>query len=114
VAEQEAVGMQAARPKDDFKTLLRVMQDPSLVTECLTRTGRPADIVVSTSKELCVDFIVMGVHGTDQAKIARNYGMAYDVIRTASCPVFTLFTQPQTEIRESEIKNNHTLLIQPS
>ena len=104
---------QPARPKDDFKTLLRVMKDPSVVTECLTRTGRPADIVVSTSKERGIDFIVMGVHGTGQANVARNYGLAYDVIRMARCPVFTLFTQPQKETRESEIKNNHALLIQP-
>lgn len=114
VDEQDADGMQSARPTDEFNKLLREMKDPSLVTECLTRAGRPADIVVSTSKERCVDFIVMGVHGTDQANIAPNYGMAYDVIRMARCPVFTLFTQPRKEMRESEIKSDHALLIQPS
>ncbi len=107
VDEQDADGMQSARPTVEFNKLLREMKDPSLVTECLTRVGRPADTVVSTSKERCVDFIVMGVHGTDQANIARNYGMAYDVIRMARCPVFTLFTQPQKETREDEIKSHH-------
>jgi nucleotide-binding universal stress UspA family protein len=114
VDEQSAYGIQAAGHEDEFKKLLREMKDPSVVTECLTRAGHPADIVVSTSIARCVDFIVMGVHGTDQAKVARNYGMAYDVIRMARCPVFTLFTQPQKEMHESEIKNDHALLIQPS
>jgi nucleotide-binding universal stress UspA family protein len=109
----EQSGIQAGH-EDEFKKLLREMKDPSVVTECLTRAGRPADIVVSTSIARCVDFIVMGVHGTDQAKIARNYGMAYDVIRMARCPVFTLFTQPHKEMQETEIKNDHAFLIQPS
>jgi len=107
VDEQDADGMQPPTPTDEFNKLLLEMQDPTLVTECLTRAGRPADIVVSTSKERCVDFIVMGVHGTDQANIARNYGMAYDVIRMARCPVFTLFTEPRKEMHESGIKSDH-------
>jgi len=114
VDEQNADGMQADTHKDEFQSLQTAMKDPSVVTECLARAGRPADMVVATAKEKGVDFIVMGVHGTDQAKVARNYGMAYDVIRMARCPVFTLFTQPQKEMQESEFRNNRALLIQPS
>jgi hypothetical protein len=45
--------------------------------------------------EKWADFIVMGVHGTDELDKLHQYGIAYDVIRSVRCPVFTLFVQDE-------------------
>ena len=49
---------------------------------------------------------MIGVHGADQISGECDYGIAFDVVREAKCPVFTLFTQPgrkRSEDRESEL-----------
>jgi nucleotide-binding universal stress UspA family protein len=83
--------------KNEFQQLLGRIKNSSLVGEQITHVGRPADVIVAVSLEKHADFIVMGVHGSDQDSGARNYGIVLDVIRLAKCPVFTLFTQPQSE-----------------
>jgi nucleotide-binding universal stress UspA family protein len=89
----------------EFEKLVKELKDPSIVTECIARAGRPTGTIVTVAAEKCVDFIVMGVHGADQENGECDYGIAFDVIREAKCPVFTLFTQPgrkRGEDRESE------------
>jgi nucleotide-binding universal stress UspA family protein len=101
---------QTSSHKEEFQALMKEMKYPTIVSESITRLGCPADAVVAVSTEKHVDFIVMGVHGADQAGKAHNYGTAFDVIRRAKCPVFTLFTQykdktdekPQEEMTEAE------------
>ena len=82
---------------DEFQMLMRDMEEPSVVAEQITRIGRPAEIIVATSMEKRADFIVMGVHGTDESGRAHNYGIAFDVIRSAKCPVFTLLAPSKKE-----------------
>lgn len=86
--------------KEEFQALMKEMKHPSVVSESITRVGGPADVVVEVSTEKHVDFIVMGIHGMDQAGKVHNYGTAFDVIRQAKCPVFTLFTS----FRKAKIK----------
>lgn len=86
---------QQSEHKKEFEALITEMKNPSIVSEYITRVGHPADTIVAVSAEKRVDFIVMGVHGTDQATGESNYRIAFDVIRSAKCPVFTLFTQPK-------------------
>jgi nucleotide-binding universal stress UspA family protein len=87
---------------DEFQKLIRDMDDPSMVAEQITGVGRPAEVIVAVSTEKRADFIVMGVHGTDQSGRVHNYGVAFDVIRSAKCPIFTLFTPSKKELTEAE------------
>lgn len=90
--------------KDEFQALTKELTNPSIVSESITRLGRPAEVVISVSKEKHVDFIVMGVHGKDQAGKRHSYGTAFEVIRRARCPVFTLLAQfeKEKEVTEAE------------
>jgi nucleotide-binding universal stress UspA family protein len=76
--------------KEEFQKLTRDLQDPAVVFAPITRIGKPAEVIVAVSTEKRADFIVMGVHRTAQADKVNNYGTAFDVIRQAKCPVFTL------------------------
>lgn len=91
---------------EEFKTFVREMKDTSVISEYITRQGRPVDVITAVSNEKWVDFIVMGVHGADQAGKARNYGTAYDVIRSVRCPVFTLFVPALEEMKKTEAKSS--------
>lgn len=90
--------------KEQFQLLVEGMKTPSLVVEQITSVGRPADVIVAVSCEKRADFIVMGVHGADQDDGTSNYGIAFDVIRSAKCPVFTIFTGPRKKPLEASEK----------
>ena len=102
VDENEVDAKQHPQHQEEFQTLVKGLKDSSVVIESITRTGRPANVIVAVSMEKRVDFIVMGVHRADQAGKAHNDGLAYDVIRSAKCPVLTLFAQPEREMTEAE------------
>ena len=88
--------------QEEFQTFVKGLKDSSVVTESITRTGHPADVIVDVSTEKGADFIVMGVYGADQAGKAHNYALAFEVIRAAKCPVFTLLSRPEREMTEAE------------
>lgn len=88
--------------QEEFQTLVKGLKDSSVVTESITRTGPPADVIVAVSTEKRADFIVMGACRPDQRGKAHTGGLAYDVIRSAKCPVLTLFAQPEREMTEAE------------
>lgn len=90
--------------KAEFEKLVKELKDPSIVTEYIARAGRPAETILTVAAEKCVDFIVMGVHGADQTNGECDYGIAFDVVREAKCPVFTLFAQPGREMTEAQEK----------
>jgi len=72
-----------------FQEFTREITYP-VISECLVRAGNTADTIVKVSAEKRTDFIVMGVHGRHEAEIALGEKFAFDVIRLARCPVFTL------------------------
>jgi universal stress protein A len=76
-----------------FKELARGMKESSLIAECMTCIGSPAERIVAAAAEKNVDLIVMRVHEGDQPEGRRLHGVVYDVIRLAKCPVFTLFVR---------------------
>jgi nucleotide-binding universal stress UspA family protein len=100
VDEKDAHRPQQSDHEDELKSLVKEMKTPAIKSECITRAGQPADVIVSVSAERRVDFIVIGVHGAGQEGSVRNYGTAYDVIRLARCPVFTLFSS-QKDVHRS-------------
>ena len=102
VDENEVDAKQHPGHQAEFQTFVKGLKDSSVVTESITRTGRPADVIVAVSTEKRADFIVMGVDRADQAGKAHNDGLAYDVIRSAKCPVLNLFAQPEREMTEAE------------
>ena len=96
---------QHSHHEEAFQALTKELTNPSIVSESISRLGCPADAVVSVSKEKHVDFIVMGVHGKNRADKEHSNATAFEVIRQARCPVFTLLTQhdkekPLTEAEE--------------
>lgn len=102
VDENDVHAKQHPGHQEEFQTFVKGLKDSSVVTESITRTGRPADVIVAVSTEKGADFILMGVDGADQAGKAHNYGLAFDVIRSANCPVFTLFNRREREMTEAE------------
>ena len=102
VDENDVDAKQHAEHQEEFQTFVEGLKHSSVVAESLTRTGRPADVIVAVSTEKRADFIVMGVHRADQAGKGHHYGFALDVIRSAKCPVFTLFAEPEREMTEAE------------
>lgn len=102
VVQNDAEAKRHAGHRDEFEHFAKGMKDPLLISEYITRAGRPGDTIVRVSSEKQADFIVMGVHGADQEDGTNNYGIAFDVIRSSKCPVFTLFTQPEKERTEVE------------
>jgi nucleotide-binding universal stress UspA family protein len=99
--------------EDELKSLVKEVKTPAIKLESITRVGQPADVIVEVSTERRVDFIVIGVHGPGQASSVRNYGTAYDVIRLARCPVFTLFTS-QDEMHHSRDNEGPALVAESS
>jgi len=87
---------------EEFTRFTKGMRDPSVVSECLTRSGNPADVIASVSLEKWADFVVMGVHGADAMDSRHEYEVAFDVIRSVRCPVFTIFVAPEEVRRGSE------------
>lgn len=102
VDENDVHAKQHPGHQEEFQTFGKRLKDLSVVTESITRTGRPADVIVAVSTEKGADFILMGVDGADQAGKAHNDGLAFEVIRSAKCPVFTLFSRPEREMTEAE------------
>lgn len=92
--EGSEAGQSAGHPAE-FQDQIEALGDPTLVYESMTRLGEPADVVLAVSAEKRADFIVMGVHRRDQAGRAPHYGMAFDIVRLAKCPVFTLLFQAE-------------------
>ncbi len=85
----------------EFQMLMHEMDNPSIVAEQITCIGRPADLIVKMSVEKCADFIVAGVNGSDQAGKAHDCEIAFDVIRSAKCPVFTLIAQAKKDVTKA-------------
>lgn len=88
--------------QSEFKELMKGMRNPTLVAECIARKGDPAEVIAAVSIEEWADFVVMGVHGTDELSKSPKYGIAYDVIRSVRCPVFTLFVHNDEVTDENE------------
>ena len=88
--DSAAAAAQASSREKDFQGFTRGVTRPALISEYITRTGDPAETIVKVSAEKHADFIVMGVHGSGVAGKAHGEGFAFDVIRLAKCPVFTL------------------------
>jgi nucleotide-binding universal stress UspA family protein len=101
VDENDVDAKQRPGHQEEFQTFVNGLEESSVVTESITRTGRPADVIIAVSTEKSADFIVMGVQRVDQARKAHSYGLACDVIRSAKCPVFTFFAQPEREMTEA-------------
>ena len=80
-----------------FQEFTRGIARP-VITEYLTRSGDPAETIVKVSGEKHADFIVMGVHGSGSAGIASRERFAFDVIRLAKCPVFTISPGSRAEV----------------
>ena len=91
VDESDAEMALPAAYQAEFKKMMEGMQDQSIVTECIARKGHPAEVIAAVSMEKWADFVVMGVHGSDELAKSHKYGTAYEVIRSVRCPVFTLF-----------------------
>jgi nucleotide-binding universal stress UspA family protein len=89
---------------DEFQMLMRDMDEPFLVAEQITRVGRAAEVIAATSMEKRADFIVMGVHEAKESGRAHNCGIAFDVIRSVKCPVFTLVASSNKETTETPEK----------
>ena len=87
VAASATTGSLGERAK--FEALVKTMDDPAMVAEYISRGGRPAGAIVAAATEKQADFIVLGVHRGNARAEARPL-IAYDVIRTARCPVLTI------------------------
>lgn len=83
-------GLQIERKGKALESLANELTNLKVRKECIVRTGIPSDAIVALAIEKRVDFIVMGVHGPDEADKVHNYGTAFDVISKSKCPVFTL------------------------
>lgn len=80
----------------DFQEFTGEITGP-VITEFITRSGDPGETIVKVSAEKQADFIAMGVHGSPAAADKRGERFAFDVIRLARCPVFTLSAGYKTE-----------------
>ncbi|TCK72781.1 universal stress protein [Acidipila rosea] len=86
-------GVDAASPQcpgGRFQEVASQIQDPSIVSEYITRRGTPVDTIVAVAHEKRVDFIVLGVHERNKGEGPALPRVAYDVIRLATCPVLTV------------------------
>ncbi|HTV04184.1 MAG TPA: universal stress protein [Acidobacteriaceae bacterium] len=88
-------GATSGRGQETLKALACEMSNLKVKRECMLRRGNPAAEIVALAIERRVDFIVMGVHGPDQADKVPSYGTAFEVISKSKCPVFTLFSGKQ-------------------
>jgi nucleotide-binding universal stress UspA family protein len=95
VVQPAALAEASAREKE-FQRFTRNIAG-SKISGCIIRSGDPAQTIVKVSEENRADFIVMGVQRNDAADIARGELFAFDVIRLAMCPVFTLSAGPKAE-----------------
>jgi nucleotide-binding universal stress UspA family protein len=104
VTEPLLTGSQGGRA--GFKAIMREMQEPSIVADSIMHRGRVAESIVTVAAEKQVDIIVLGIHGGADATLVRGRegGIAYDVVRLAKCPVFTLCPFAQREALKSKLQ----------
>jgi len=100
--------MKLTEQTDKFKALVEGMKEPSLIAEYITCIGSTAERIVTAAAEKDADLIVMRVHEADQRAGNRLHGFAYDVIRSAKCPVFTLFVSSERDkVVNKELVQSH-------
>lgn len=73
-----------------FASVLKKMEDPSIVAGYITREGATADAIVRVANEKHVDLIVLGAYEGSEPSGRRTQGVVSNVIRSAKCPVFTI------------------------
>jgi nucleotide-binding universal stress UspA family protein len=96
--------MELPHQAQNFRALEKEVREPSVIAECVTLMGSPAETIVAAAIEKDADLIVMRVHQGDQAAGGRLHGLAYEVIASARCPVFTLFVaSAQDEVASKEL-----------
>jgi len=92
--------------QEEFNNLINRLKNRGIVTECIRRRGCAAEVIAAVSLEKWADFVVMAVHGTDEPGKWHKYGIAYDVIRSVRCPVFTLFIPAQEMAGENPLEHS--------
>jgi nucleotide-binding universal stress UspA family protein len=86
-----------------FEAIDSEMQKPSVPVEYITHAGPAAESIVKVANERHVDIIVLGVDTGEETARTRARGIAYDVVRWAKCPVFTICPIAQMEAQQSKL-----------
>jgi nucleotide-binding universal stress UspA family protein len=94
---------QARDHEKDFQEFTSEISCRSVVSDHITRFGKPAETIVSVSAEKHADFIVMGVHHSGAAGINPAERFAFDVIRLARCPVFTVSCRHAGKLHDHQV-----------
>ena len=78
--------------REELTNRLKAMRSlaDGLVVEIVLKEGDPAAQILTTSKEMGCDLIVMGTHGRSGLSHLLIGGVAEKVIRNAACPVLTI------------------------
>ncbi|HEV2275920.1 MAG TPA: universal stress protein [Acidobacteriaceae bacterium] len=75
---------------EPFASVLKKMEDPSIVAGYINREGPTADAIVRVANEKHVDLIVLGAYEGREPSGRRTQRVVSNVIRSARCPVFTV------------------------
>jgi nucleotide-binding universal stress UspA family protein len=79
-------------PNPEVRRMLEAVQpaDPAIEYEHRLLIGNPAEEIVKLASDEQADMIVMGTHGRTGLSRLVMGSVAEEVVRRASCPVFTL------------------------
>jgi nucleotide-binding universal stress UspA family protein len=76
--------------QNDLKDLVIATLSERLSVSPTVGVGKPAEEIVRLARDEAVDLIVMGTHGRSGLRHILLGSVAETVMRTASCPVFTV------------------------
>ena len=88
-AEQRVIDL-TAEVEAHLHELARQGRNQGLAVQVRVADGEPADAILRMAREEGVDLIVMGTHGRTGLSHLLLGSTAEAVVRTASCPVFTV------------------------
>jgi nucleotide-binding universal stress UspA family protein len=85
--------------KKNLSEIAHSVEKQKIPVEQLVREGKVEANILSVAKEKRADFIIMGVHHGDLDDGTRLHGTVSEIVREASCPVFTIVHEAKTRLQ---------------
>jgi|SRR5687768_5341654 len=75
---------------------------PAITSECMLKTGSPAEQILAAAQEWKVDLLVIGRRGRGKVARCLSPGTSESVTRKSACPVVTVGREPNRELVEDD------------
>lgn len=85
--------------KKNLSEIVHSVEKQKIHVEQLVREGKVEENILAVAQEKYADFIIMGVHHGDLDDGTRLHGIVSEIVREASCPVFTVVNEAKAQLQ---------------